>query len=307
MNTLNRKLIAVAAGLALSTTSALASHIPAFAFLGQDFIVNPLAIGENFAPFVATSATFSYTSEIDQYGGVPGGTTANFDQTGFASFSSFNNRSPSGLATGGTAIGAGTTGLNLGPGTLGYGLYAIFTGIGSVTTAGAPPGGANGTYTSFNVSLFADPNNDTTFAFTTPDFLNSGGNSYYAVPNTADLLVLSGTLVPGAGGFHLSSGLANGDFDTIFTITSFGATNFFSTNTSGQKLTTGDFNGVISTFSGVALPPTNFVDGIVTGSGNVTLSAVTKIPEPGSLALVGLALAGLGFARRKTTAAQQAA
>lgn len=304
MSTINRKLIAVAVGLALSSGAAVASHVPGFGFSAENFIVDPRVVGESFGPFNAGAINFSYTSEVDQFGGVSGGTSANFNQTGTVTFGAFTT------GVGGSPIGGGITGLNIfgntaGTSANGYSLYALFSGAGTITTAGATPGTANGTYTSFNVTLFVDRNNNTTFATTGPDVAGQGFTRIATGDTTDDTSVLTGSLI--LGGFHLSSGLANGDFDVIFNITGFGLSpGFFSTDVSGQRLNIGDFNGVISTPSNVFFPPNNFIDGEIRGSGNVSLAGVGLVPEPGSLALMGLALAGLGFARRKTTAAQQA-
>lgn len=296
MSKIHVKLIAAAAGLALSSASVLAAPIlPGFTFASSSFFINPSAIlGETQTQFTAGSITFDYSSLVNQFGGTGSGAnaTANFNQTGIARFASFFT------GVGGTPIGASTTGLNLstsGSGQLpGYTLYGQFTGTGTITTAGASPGSADGLYNSFDVTLFVDPNNDTTFT-------TSGT---VAVQGTPDIPVLTGKL--NIGGFNIAAGLVNGNFDVVFNVTGLGIVPFFTTTVSGAKITTGDLTGVITEIgSNVVLPPGSFTNGSLIGSGNVRLAA-TAIPEPGSIALMGLALAGLGFARRKTTAAQQA-
>jgi hypothetical protein len=102
------------------------------------------------------------------------------------------------------------------------------------------------------------------------------------------------------GGFHVFGGLANGDFDVQFNVTSFGTSpGFFSVTDTGDPLSQGDFNGVNSRIIGVTAPPSTFTNGEIDGSGNVTFQAV---PEPASLSLIGIALLGGVLARRKTRA-----
>jgi hypothetical protein len=276
MSIFNKKLIAVAAGLALSSVPALASHIAGVTFSPETFVVNPTAVGEAYGPFNAGSITFDYRGLINQTG-------SGFVENGTARFASFFT------AVGGSPIGAGTTGLNLGPGTTGYSLYATFSGTGTTAVNGA--GGIDGTFSTFNVSFFVDPNNNTTF--------NAPGSQLPPAPLpvfTDDILVLTGTLE--VGGFHVFSGLAAGDFDVQFDVTST-PTGFFSTTIDGDPLSRGDFNGVNSVIIGVAPPPANFTNGEIDGSGNVTLQSV---PEPASLSLIGIALLGGALARRKARA-----
>lgn len=269
MAALNKKLLAVAAGLAVSSAPALA----AFSFNGLDFVVNPQALGEPNAAFTtAGSINFSYTALVQQFNGA--GNSAQFSEAGTAQFGSFLD------AVGQAPLGAGLTGL-----TVNYGLYATFTALGNTTANG---GSIDGTFSNFNVTFFLDRNFDTTFNTTTGAITGGNGD---------DISVLTGNL--NVGQFRVSAGLAGGDFDVLFNVTGFGAAGmgFFSTLSDGSPLTLGDINGVNSSVTGVALPPNNFANGRIIGSGNVAFGNV--VPEPASLALVGLALAGLGLSRRK--------
>lgn len=281
MTTFNKKWLAVAAGLTLSSMSALASHVPALSFGPEQFLVTPTAVGETFAPFSAGSITFDVRSLVSQTGNT-------FSENGTARFASFFT------GVGGSPIGAGTTGLNLGPGPVGYSLFATFVGTGSTAVNGA--GGIDGLFSTFNVTFFVDRNNDTTF--------NAPGSRLSTAPmgnTTDDTSVLTGTLL--VGGFHVFGGLANGDFDVQFNVTGFGASpGFFSITSDGQRLTQGDINGVNTTLIGVTPPPSNFTNAEIDGSGNVQFQSVQAVPEPASLALVGLALAGIGLSRKKKAA-----
>jgi hypothetical protein len=55
-------------------------------------------------------------------------------------------------------------------------------------------------------------------------------------------------------------------------------------------------NGVNTQIAGIAAPPTDFVDGRIIGSGNVSFQSV---PEPGSLSLLALGLLGFGVMMRR--------
>ena len=294
MTTFNKKWLAVAAGLVLSSASALANHIPSFTFSPEQFNVNPSSLNtvpgalapETTGPFVAGSITFDYRGLVSQGAGTGSGASASspFAEMGTARFASFFDM------VGGSPLPAGDTGLNLSSGTNGYRLYATFLGTGTATVNGA--GGIDGLFNTFNVSIFVDKNNNTTF--------NAAGTQTSTAPTGGageDMLVLTGNLQ--VGGFHVFGGLANGDFDVIFNVTSFGAAPLFSTTVDGQPLTQGEINGVNSRTIGLALPPAAFANGEIDGSGNVQFQSV---PEPASLALVGLALAGIGLARKKKAA-----
>ena len=76
------KLVAGAV-LAMSSSVALANHVPGFAFSEQSFTINPGAINEagcGGGTCTATFRDFSYKAEVDQT--QTGATSASFDETG---------------------------------------------------------------------------------------------------------------------------------------------------------------------------------------------------------------------------------
>jgi hypothetical protein len=171
----------------------------------------------------------------------------------------------------------------------GYGLYALFQGTGTVDTTGGTttfttvPGGS--------LNVFIDPNQDTTF--TTPA---SGAAPWGVNPGTADILIATGTALDGGGTLNQpgtgqcgANGINCGSFGTTtsFILTAAGSTYFTSPvpfyNVSFQS---GQFN---------SFTPTGTQQ--INGSMDVVFG---QVPEPTTLALLGIALAGLGFSRRRS-------
>ncbi len=160
-----------------------------------------------------------------------------------------------------------------------YALYALFGATGTV--AGGP---AIFTFTGSAAafSLFIDPDDDTTLTLpalgTGAVTVTDPGGDDYMIASASDLSSGQGILVAGVGGF----------FDLIFedfALTSPEGTDYFVSPSPFYLRVNVD--GDFDSFS-------------VTGTQTVTgdLSAVF-IPEPGTLALVGLALLGLGFGMRR--------
>lgn len=254
---------AIALGLALSAPVALASHIPGNpAQPAQTFTVTPGAIGEAGSPFNASYIDFSYTADVDQ-------TAAGlFTENGAGFFSSFRN------------------GLNSAPIAInGYNLYLAFTGSGRAVANSS--GGVDIYFNpDFSLKLYADKNQDTTITPVVP----GPPNESVALANTADDVLVAQSTSFVNGGAHVSTGLANGDFDVLLRMSAVGG--FFSGGPFALGLTFGDFNGVNTTLLGFAPPGTAFVDGRIDGSGNVSFSGTALVPEPGTLALFGLGLLG---------------
>ena len=177
-----------------------------------------------------------------------------------------------------------------------YELYAKFIASGTYSTAG---GITTFSATSNALQLFADANQDTRYktavaATAVPSFANLVLTS--AAGSTADDVLLGSSSSTVAAAGKSGGALANGDFEIVFG-------NFNLANPDGLAYFTAprpfymglDLNGNFQSIT----PVSGTSVAITASSANEFFGNV--IPEPGSLALVGISMLGLGFVgmRRK--------
>lgn len=259
--------------LIAGTLGALLSSSPVLA--GPLFQVDQSVAGGGASGIVSgvDRISFEYQSRIDQtiVGGSLAGNDDPFTQEGFLTKAAF-----------GSPTGGSVPSLLNSSGDGGYGMYGIFT-----ITGEADPLGADGIQANFNtafMTLYIDPDQDTTLAVPGAGPVVAGGGT------ADDFAIINFTL--SAGEAHVFGGLANGDFDTLLNV---------SLTPQGQAFFVDpvpffpleNFGGNTQTITGASLTE-SFV--ATSDGGGIELF---QVPEPGTLALLGLGMMGMGFINRR--------
>lgn len=266
--TVSKTLLASAVALVCAFSANVASAQATTQF--ADFTVDPLGTHSN---FVADKITGNYV-EI-----------ANFDRlTGTFSANLYYNAAAFVANDGKTQLRASDTGLNDD-----YGIYGLYSASGTFSA------GANGstifnfTQGTGNLELFLDRDNNTTF--------EPGSGLDFISANTGDdVRIATGTPLSGNGLLDPN----NPQCGTGIFCGAFGSTTTFDLNEEGADFfvapspfyTLSFQSGQLNNFN-----PTGRQ--IINGSLDVTFN---EVPEPASVALIGLGLLGLGLSRRRKQA-----
>ena len=190
-----------------------------------------------------------------------------------------------------------------------YGLYVTF----QLAASGAFAPGVTQTLSQLNFQIYADPNLDTTFRQASVSG-NTGTEAAVTGTTSDDLLLGFGTLISGTAGLDLSGGvfvnalqsflLCSGSGTAKLGATTFAAagctsnigTNFFSAPVPFYSLAFDEFN---NTGNGVTRSTDGSLVAIRSATGGVDF---VPVPEPGTIALFGIAAVAAGLASRRRKA-----
>jgi hypothetical protein len=173
-----------------------------------------------------------------------------------------------------------------------YGLYALYTGNGTFSTTGG--------VTSFNfanggsLNVFLDPSTNTTF-----NQPGNGSTPYTTANSGDDILIATGTPTSGTGTLNPALSTCSGGGGSGINCGSFGAASTFNLTTAGSGFFTAP-----NPFYNVSFQSGQLNNFSPTGTQviNGSLDVVFAVPEPASVALIGLGLMGLGLSRRRKQA-----
>jgi len=177
-----------------------------------------------------------------------------------------------------------------------YGLYALYQANGTFSTSSSGVTTFNfASGSSPSLRVFLDPNSNTTFGAP-----GTGSGAWTTGNAGEDLLIATGAPISGqgtldptlstcTGGGGTAAGINCGSFgsSTTFNLTGAGSSYFTAPN---PFYNVSFQSGQLNNFS-----PT----GTQTINGSLDVVFNSQVPEPASIALVGLGLAGLGLSRRR--------
>jgi hypothetical protein len=264
--------------IACAVTASFAASSGAMAQTFPDFTINEGAIaGAIGQTFTADKITGNYVEVITFAGSETNGTFNVSLKWNAGQFVGDNGSTP--LAS---QLGSATSNQ--------YGLYALYQGTGTYNTT------QSGTVFNFapggSLSLFADANSNTQFV--QPE---NGSTAFGTTGTSDDILIANG--IPTSGQGTLNPSLSTCGAGGI-NCGSFGATSTFNLTAAGSEyfVAPNPFYN-ISFQSGQLNNFTPSGTQVINGSLDVIFGGSSEVPEPASIALLGLGFAGLALSRRR--------